>query len=381
MIGVTARLLQDALRCSAELAERFAAPLHDACRFYGIDTPARLAAFFAQIGHESGALRHTAEVWGPTEAQQRYEGRADLGNNQRDDGYRFRGRGLIQTTGRANYRELTRRLRARGVECPDFERDPDELQAPWWAALSAADYWDSRSCNRLADDGDFAAITRRINGGLNGQADRLARWDVAKAALAALPPQAPPKSKEAAMPIPAIVGALLPVLTSAVPELVKLIKPGSESAAQNAAVATKVFEVAQAALGAANAQDVAERVASDPAAAQTVREAVQAQWFTLAELMQVAEADEHSRTAAADRNVALSRETGGRWLWLVGFVAALIVVASYCIVTLVLLRDGFSEETRALLLGQVVILGFGTVVTFLFGSSLTSKLQGMRESK
>lgn len=189
------------------------------------------------------------------------------------------------------------------------------------------------------------------------------------------------ETKETTMPIPAIVGALLPVLTQAVPELVKLIKPGSESAAKNAEVAGKVFEVAQQALGAANAQQVAEQVQADPKAAQIVRDAIREQWFTLSDVVQLHEADEASRHAATDRNIALSKETNGKWLWLVGAVAALIIVASYGIVWLVLTRDSFSDETRALLLGQVVILGFGTVVSFLFGSSLTSKVQQMRKDQ
>lgn len=96
------------------------------------------------------------------------------------------------------------------------------------------------------------------------------------------PPTEPPK--EPPMPIPAIVGALLPVLTSAVPDLVKLIKPDSKAAEKNASIAAKAFEVAQAALGAANAQDVAERIQSDPKAAQAVRAAVQERWYELAEV-------------------------------------------------------------------------------------------------
>ena len=187
-------------------------------------------------------------------------------------------------------------------------------------------------------------------------------------------PAKPQPVQEPSMPIPALVGALLPVLTSAVPELVKLIKPGSESAAKNAEVAGKVFEVAQQALGAVNAQDVVEQVQADPRAAQVVRDAVRAQWFTLSDLTQLHEADEDSRRVASERAVSLARETGGRWLWLVGALAALIVLASYGIVTLVLIREGFSDETRALLLGQIVILGFGTVVSFLFGSNLSNRV-------
>ena len=102
----------------------------------------------------------------------RYEGRADLGNNQPGDGQRYCGRGLIQITGRANYAAARNRMRAIGIDCPDFEAEPEQLEEPWWAALSAADYWTSRGLNPLADAGDFEAITRRINGGLNGQADR-----------------------------------------------------------------------------------------------------------------------------------------------------------------------------------------------------------------
>ena len=86
----------------------------------------------------------------------------DLGNTIKGDGFRYRGRGLLQTTGRANYRSLSRRL---GV---DFEAKPELLAEYKWAALSAADYWDSRKLNALADLGDFERITRKINGGLNG---------------------------------------------------------------------------------------------------------------------------------------------------------------------------------------------------------------------
>lgn len=82
--------------------------------------------------------------------------------------------------------------------------------------------------------------------------------------------------------------------------------------------------------------------------------------------------------APVDRALTLSRATGGRWLQLVGAMAALILLMTYAIVLLVLVRDGFSNETRALLLGQVVIMGFSTVVGFLFGSSLSSKMQAAR---
>lgn len=105
MAGMTLDLLRAAVGCSAALAERYAAPLADACRVFGIDTPQRQAAFLAQIAHESGSFRYVREIWGPTAAQQRYEGRADLGNTEPGDGKRYLGRGLIQLTGRANARQ------------------------------------------------------------------------------------------------------------------------------------------------------------------------------------------------------------------------------------------------------------------------------------
>jgi len=144
---------------------------------FDITTPARQAAFLAQIGHESGGLRWVVELWGPTPAQARYEGRKDLGNTERGDGFKFRGRGLIQTTGRANYQATGEAL---GV---DLLADPTRLATPELAARSAGWYWQSRGLNALADVGDFRRITLRINGGLNGQSERLALHEAAKLAL------------------------------------------------------------------------------------------------------------------------------------------------------------------------------------------------------
>ena len=134
---------------------------------YEINTPKRQAAFLAQIGHESGGLHWVVEIWGPTEAQRRYEGRKDLGNTEPGDGYKFKGRGLIQTTGRANYA-------ATGIALGVYLlSDPTLLALPELAARSAAWYWQSRGLNELADFGDFRRITLRINGGTNGMDDRL----------------------------------------------------------------------------------------------------------------------------------------------------------------------------------------------------------------
>jgi len=147
-------------------AEAFAKPLALAMDEFGINTPTRQAAFLAQVLHESGMLRYTAEIWGPTPAQQRYEGRSDLGNTQTGDGYKYRGRGLLQTTGRTNYRLTGAAL---GV---DLINVPEALERADLAARSAAWFWKSHGLNELADTGDFTKITRRINGGINGIRDR-----------------------------------------------------------------------------------------------------------------------------------------------------------------------------------------------------------------
>jgi putative chitinase len=174
---VNVQQLADATGASIARAVLWLAPIADAMKEFGIDTPARQAAFLAQVGHESGGLCWSAERWGPTPAQVRYEGRADLGNTQQGDGYRFRGRGLIQITGRANYGTVAAAL---GF---DVVTDPSALEEPDLAASSAAWWWSEHGLNALADAGSFERITRRINGGLNGQADRLVLWDKAKAAF------------------------------------------------------------------------------------------------------------------------------------------------------------------------------------------------------
>jgi putative chitinase len=159
-------------------ATTFLPHIEAAMREFDISTKERQAAFLAQIGHESGGLHWLIELWGPTPAQTRYEGRKDLGNTQDGDGYRYRGRGLIQITGRANYTECGAAL---GV---DLIGEPEQLGLPELAARSAAWFWDSRGLNEFADSGDFQTITKRINGGLNGYADRLALYEDAKTALA-----------------------------------------------------------------------------------------------------------------------------------------------------------------------------------------------------
>lgn len=156
----------------------FVPVLNTAMGRYGIVGKLRVAAFIAQVGHESGQLRYVREIWGPTAQQLGYEGRADLGNTVKGDGSKFRGRGLIQITGRANYAACGEAL---GL---DLTNKPELLEQPQHAAMSAAWFWSTRGLNTLADQKDFAKITRRINGGLTGQDDRLALYDRALKVLA-----------------------------------------------------------------------------------------------------------------------------------------------------------------------------------------------------
>lgn len=153
----------------------FFAPLSQAMDEFGIDTPMRQAAFLAQIAHESGGLRYVSEI----ADGKAYEGRADLGNTQPGDGPRFHGRGLIQITGRSNYRACS--LALYGDE--RLLDHPELLEDVVPACRSAGWFWNSRGLNSMADIGGFRAITRAINGGFNGYADRLAYYERAKAML------------------------------------------------------------------------------------------------------------------------------------------------------------------------------------------------------
>lgn len=172
---ITKDQLRRGFGITAERADYWDDFLNEAMSLYDIATKPRIAAFLAQVGHESAKLKYTSEIWGPSAAQKRYEGRRDLGNIYKGDGSRFRGHGLIQVTGRSNHRRATQRLRAKfpKMGVPDFEAEPTKLTLPRWAALSAADFWESIGGNALADAGQFKTLTRRINGGLNGYKDRL----------------------------------------------------------------------------------------------------------------------------------------------------------------------------------------------------------------
>ena len=132
-------------------------------RTYGIlENSLRLIHFLAQLAHESGNFKYMEEI----ASGAAYEGRKDLGNTQAGDGKRFKGRGPIQLTGRANYRRYGQQL---GI---DFENNPEIVAIPSVGLLVACKFWSENGLNALADQDDVTMITRRINGGLNGFEDR-----------------------------------------------------------------------------------------------------------------------------------------------------------------------------------------------------------------
>lgn len=174
---------------------------------YGLTTPRRMAAFVAQVGHESASLSRLVEnlsyslrglmaTWPNRFPDERsaqpfarnpirlanyvYANRLGNGSPESGDGWRYRGRGLIQVTGKANYEAA-----GEALGLPLGAR-PDLLESPGHAVRSAAWFWQSRHLNELADAGTleaFEGITRRINGGLNGLAERVALWHKAREVL------------------------------------------------------------------------------------------------------------------------------------------------------------------------------------------------------
>ncbi len=129
---------------------------------YKIDSPLRIAHFLAQVIHESGSFRYSEEI----ASGAAYEGRKDLGNVIKGDGKKFKGRGLIQLTGRANYSIFSKSVGIDLLKAPELVAKPDlSVEAAGW-------YWDTHQLNTFADKDNINRITKRINGGLNGIIDR-----------------------------------------------------------------------------------------------------------------------------------------------------------------------------------------------------------------
>lgn len=210
---ITAKQLQDISDCSARLALQFISPINLAANRYQISTPPRIQMFMAQISHESMRFTHLEESFAyrpgrlfqifPTHfadihdamavsarghvavANRLYGGRLGNGDEESGDGWRYRGRGLIQITGKDEYLAMSKDL---GL---DFIANPDALTSPLYGALSAARYWQRAGCNEEADAGNFDHVSDLINrgritrpiGDAIGYPDRLALYQAAQAVI------------------------------------------------------------------------------------------------------------------------------------------------------------------------------------------------------
>ncbi|CAN5775132.1 hypothetical protein BH11PSE13_BH11PSE13_32790 [soil metagenome] len=229
------QLAQIMLHASQMKRALYLAPLNAAIAAFEINTLRRASAFIAQLAHESGELNFMEEIWGPTPAQKRYEPPSDLaktlGNTQPGDGKRFKGRGPIQLTGRANYQKFGDLL---GV---DLVGQPELAAAPEVAFKTAGLYWKRKGLNELADTDAFTEITRRINGGQNGAVERLRFYERAKLVLASS--------------FPAVDSALAKAASTAPVTAAKTAKAGKGARSRKGE--TPLFEPADALLRGAEA--------------------------------------------------------------------------------------------------------------------------------
>ena len=190
--------------CTAENLEKYVGPLNDTMQRYEINTPLRQAHFLAQVAHESEQLKHVVENLNYSQARliqvfpryfrtieeaapynrqpekianRVYSNRMGNGDEASGEGWKFRGRGLIQLTGKENYKKASDAI---GV---DFVSNPDLVQGPVYATLTAGWYWDSRELNKPADADNIYKVTKLINGGTIGIESRELYLERAKATL------------------------------------------------------------------------------------------------------------------------------------------------------------------------------------------------------
>lgn len=200
-------------------------------------------------------------------------------------------------------------------------------------------------------------------------------WEQARATYAAAGGSTNATSPTEAPMLP-FIAAAIPALIQAAPSLIRMFGD-SPQAEKNAKAAEVVATIAKQATGETTVEGAVNAIANDPAKAAAYREAVhQSMGDLLAVMSQAAEADDKSADAAMDRNLELGRATNGRWLWLLGAIAVIVITASYLITWQVLFNpaSSMSDETKALLIGQIVIFGFATVLGFLFGSNIQNRI-------
>ena len=169
---------------------------------FDIVTPARVAGFVAQCQHESGdftvlqenlnygakGLRGLFGKYFPNDdlarqyerkpemiANKIYGGRMGNGPEASGDGWKYRGRGIIQITGKSNYAQCSKDL----FQDDTLVRDPDLLREPEWAVLSGCWFWHKNQLNQWCDQGDMNTLTKKINGGFIGLEDRVHHWNIA----------------------------------------------------------------------------------------------------------------------------------------------------------------------------------------------------------
>lgn len=423
---ITPDLLQAAVGCARELAERFAPYLDAACAHYQIDSRARLAAFLAHAGHESQSFAALAESMNYSvegllstfgrhrisEADARRYGRApgrpadqeaianlvyggewgrkNLGNVEPGDGWRYRARGC-GITGRSNYRESARRMQS--LDAPDFEVFPDALAEPRWVAWAFAEWWASRGLNGLADVGAFDQITQKINGGQNGADDRRARWERAQAALAHVdapdtsaepvekPATAehvatewdlnnpPPPAPEKPMAAPLIfLKAALPFLIESIPRLGRLFGSGSEVSERNLKAVEMAADTIKAAVGASTEQEAIERLRTDPAARAAADQAIADRWYELVE------AGGGGIDGARKASLAYSMPDGPRFWLNPSFWISLILIAMPMLLLVDVLfvhPESYVGELRTQIVTGVLMV-IGMVGGYWIGTSISS---------
>lgn len=184
----------NATMCKPAMVELFLNFINDTASRYQINTPERQLVFLAQLGHESAGLFYTEEL----ASGEAYEGRKALGNTMPGDGVRFKGRGLIQITGRANYSDLSKAFNVDFISNPELlggkNSKSSSAEQLKYSVLSAGWFWNTRQLNLVADkimlkkissldDTEdtnlqaFISVTKKINGGKNGLEDRISRFN------------------------------------------------------------------------------------------------------------------------------------------------------------------------------------------------------------
>ena len=353
----------------------FIGPLNATMDEFGITTPKRQAAFLAQLAHESGSLRYVEEI----ASGAAYDNRADLGNTRPDaialaelagttPGRYYKGRGLIQITGYDNYLACSRAL----LRDDSLTKNPAMLERADLACRSAGWYWDSRRLNAFADAGAFETITRKINGGLNGQADRLAHYQRALSVLEggdSAPtesgpfPEQPVQGETVVAPF---IAAAIPSLIQAAPALIRLFG-NSEQAEKNAKAAEVAVEIAKAVTETPTAEGAVAAMQADPELANTYARAVAAQWYELA-----GEAGGGGIAGARQADQAAMQQ-GKTWLSPALWVAMMILPLVYMVSGAVLFGADWTMEIKAMVVSSIISLVLGSVTGFFLGTSYGSQ--------